>query len=291
MADLYDRARDCAAFVLGQTALRPRVGLILGSGLGAFADTIEGGVSIDYASIPGFVETTVQGHDGRLVIGRAEGVEVVVMAGRFHRYEGHDLDVVTFPVRVMRQMGVRYLFVTNSAGGINAAFDVGTLMIIDDHLNLFGGNPLTGENDERFGPRFPDMTEAYSAILRAELDAAAVDIGIEVAHGVYAGLAGPSYETPAEIRMLRVMGADAVGMSTVPEIIAANHGGMIAAGISCVSNKAAGMVADERLSHDHVKAAAQAVGDRFVALLRRVLSRMAASAAYDWSEPEWLSRG
>ena len=284
MDDVFGRAKDCADFVLGRSAHRPEIGLILGSGLGAFADALEDPVEVDYDEIPGFAQTTVEGHSGRLVLGRVAGLSAVVMAGRYHYYEGHSMEVVTFPVRVMHQMGVRILFVTNSSGGVNPDFGVGELMVIEDHLNLIGANPLVGHNEERFGPRFPDMSYAYDKVLRDEIDGAAADIGLPVQHGVYAGMVGPSYETPAEIRMLRTLGADAVGMSTVPEVIVANHAGMRVAGISCVANKAAGLDA-ERLTHDDVKASAMSVSERFVQLLQRTLARMAARPdEYGWGQ-------
>lgn len=283
---VFQRASACATHILSQTSHRPRVGFVLGSGLGAFAESLKDATRIDYTDIPGFYATTVPGHAGQMVLGLCGEIEVVAMSGRFHFYEGHDLDVVTFPVRVLRQMGVRYLFVTNSAGGINPEFEVGDLMIISDHLNFTGNNPLTGANIEGFGPRFPDMSRAYAPELCGEIAAAASDLGVRVRKGVYTGVLGPSYETPAEIRMFRTMGGDAVGMSTVPEVIVANHAGMTVAGISCISNMAAGML-DETLSHDDVKRAARLSSQNFVNLLLRTVERMKESPYYDWDLPEW----
>ncbi len=271
---------SCAQHVLAQSPHRPAIGLILGSGLGLFAHRLTDATWIDYSTIPGFPQVTVSGHDGKLVIGLCEGVPVVVMSGRFHYYEGHSIDAVVFPVRVFRQMGVRHLFVTNSAGGVKLGFDVGTLMIIEDHLNCTGINPLCGPNIGELGPRFPDMSEPYDAEIIREMEGAAQDLSIDVEHGVYLGVTGPTYETPAEIRMFRGMGADAVGMSTVPEVIIARHAGMRVAGMSCIANPAAG-ISDKELRHEDVKEAVEASGERFVALLQRTLARMRDDARFD----------
>lgn len=287
MTDLFDRACEGARSVLARTERRPRVAMILGSGLGAFAQSLEDAQSIPYAEIPGFAATTVSGHDGTLVLGRVGGVEVAVMSGRLHAYEGHGLEAVTLPVRVLRQMGVRYLVVTNSSGGINPAFGAGTMMLISDHINMFGSNPLVGHNDERFGTRFPDMSYAYDPELRAEMRATAAELGVRLEEGVYVGVMGPSYETPAEIRMFGRMGADAVGMSTVPEVIVANHGGLRVVGVSCVANPAAGLE-EVRLLHDDVKAAVDKVSAQFVALLRRFVERLGDDDRFDQGAPDWM---
>ncbi len=272
MSEVLKRANEGAQRVLASTSYRPRIGLILGSGLGAFAESLEDATSTPYAEIPGFVKTTVSGHAGRLVIGRSGDIPVMVMAGRFHAYEGHDLVQVTMPVRVMKQMGVEVLIITNSAGGINAKFPAGTLMLLTDHINMTGNNPLIGPNEDDFGPRFPDQTYVYDPELREQAHAVAAEKGIALQQGVYVGVMGPSYETPAEIRMLRVMGADAVGMSTVPEAIVANHAGMRIVGISCISNPAAGME-PERLDHSDVKATVATVEEQFIDLIRGIIGR------------------
>lgn len=256
----------------------PQVGLILGSGLGAFAGRLEGGVAIDYRDIPHFPLSGVESHAGRLVLGRAGGVECVAMQGRVHYYEGHDLETVTFPARTLIRLGARTLIVTNAAGGISERLNVGALMLIRDHLNLVGANPLRGHNDERLGPRFPDLSEAYDGELRRLATRAAEARGIALEEGVYAGLAGPSYETPAEIEMLRRLGGDAVGMSTVPEVIVANHMGARVLGISCITNAAAGTGAE--LSHDDVTETARRVESTFMALLEGILEALVA-------EPPW----
>jgi purine-nucleoside phosphorylase len=256
--------------------------VVLGSGLGAFADALADPVVIDYAELDGFPRPTIEGHSGQLLLGMHAGRGILVMSGRFHYYEGHSLEAVTFPVRVLRQLGVRYLLLSNSAGGINPDFEVGDLMVIRDHLNLIGSNPLWGPDEEAFGPRFPDMTAPYDPAIRKCMDDAAAARGLSLRRGVYAGLSGPSYETPAEIRMLRVLGADAVGMSTVPEVIVARHCGIRVAGISCISNKAAGM-GDETLDHGHVADAARGASDDFVGLLQGTIEQMSANPEFDWS--------
>lgn len=271
--NIVARAAACAEFVKERTSLRPRLGFVLGSGLGGFAQELTEAVRLPYDQIPGFYATTVPGHAGELVIGLCEGVPVVVMAGRFHAYEGHPMESVTFPVRALKALGVETLVLTNSAGGINADFEVGDLMVIEDHINFTGRNPLVGPNLDEYGPRFPDMSHAYRPALRQLLHQVAQDEGFSLRRGVYVSVLGPSYETPAEIRMFRAMGADAVGMSTVPEAIVANHAGMQVVGISCISNMAAGML-DEPLSHDDVKEAALKAGDRFVRLLRSFTARL-----------------
>lgn len=252
------------------------VGVILGSGLGAVADTVveSGGTALSYGEIPHFPTSSVEGHKGRLVYGIVGGVPVLLMQGRVHRYEGYPASSVVFPVRVLHALGVKRLVVTNAAGGLGAGFSAGDLMLIEDHLNLTGDNPLVGHNDARFGPRFPDMSEAYSRRLTALADDVAQARGLKLQRGVYAGLLGPSYETPAEIRMLRTLGAHAVGMSTVFEVIAASHLGMEVLGISCITNLAAGL-SDQKLSHDEVKDTATRVEAAFSGLILDLLPRLA----------------
>ncbi|ADG82513.1 purine-nucleoside phosphorylase [Thermincola potens] len=244
--------------------------MILGSGLGILADAVEDKKVIDYKDIPNFPVSTVEGHAGQLVFGRLEGKKVLLMNGRFHYYEGYHIKEVVYPVRVMQLLGIKILLVTNAAGGINHAFAPGDLMIIEDHINLMGTNPLLGPNEEEFGPRFPDMSEAYNKGLRKLAERVAKEEKIEYRKGVYAGLAGPSYETPAEIKYLRYIGADAVGMSTVPEVIVANHGGMRVLGISCITNMAAGVL-PQKLSHEEVMETANRVRDKFIKLVRGIV--------------------
>jgi purine-nucleoside phosphorylase len=272
MTTYYDRVLDAAAALEAQIA-RPEVAIVLGSGLGAFADRLEDAVTIPYDRIMHWPPSNVVGHAGRLVAGRMGTRQLAVLSGRAHYYEGHDLATVVFGVRVLGQLGVRVLILTNAAGGVNTSFAQGALMVIDDHLNLMGANPLMGPNDDRFGPRFPDMTEVYSQRLRAIADAAANAAGVPVAHGVYAALHGPSYETPAEIRFLRIIGADAVGMSTAPEAIAARHMGIEVLGISCITNMAAGVL-PQPLVHDEVMETARRVAGQFIALLEAILARL-----------------
>jgi purine-nucleoside phosphorylase len=273
--DLFSRTEAAAAFVLGQTDLRPQVGLVLGSGLGSFADDLTEAVGIPYADIPTFPCSTAIGHAGRLVFGKSGDVPVAVMQGRVHLYEGYSAAEVAFPTRVLARTGVRALILTNAAGGINVEYGQGALVIVRDHINLQGQNPLTGANDERFGPRFPDMSYAYSKRYREIALEEAQKLSIPPREGVYAALAGPSYETPAEIRYLQAIGADLVGMSTVPEAIAARHMGMNVLAISCVTNMAAGIL-DKALVHEEVLEVGRRVMGQFVALLRAVLPRVAA---------------
>jgi purine-nucleoside phosphorylase len=246
---------------------------VLGSGLGDFADTLLDAVATPYGEIPHWPASQVVGHAGRLVIGNVAGRRIAALSGRVHFYEGHDLGVVVFATRVMARLGVKHIILTNAAGGINTGFAQGALMIIDDHINLLGTNPLVGANDERFGPRFPDMTEVYSARLRAVADEAARVAGVAVSHGVYVAVHGPSYETPAEIRYLRTIGADAVGMSTVPEAIAARHMGVEVLGLSCITNMAAGVL-PQPLVHDEVMETARRVRGSFIALLEGIIERL-----------------
>jgi purine-nucleoside phosphorylase len=254
----------------------PDVAVVLGSGLGRFASTLESPRTLAYGDVPHWPSSTAVGHEGRLAIGQSTatgGRTVAALAGRAHAYEGYDFSAVAFAVRVVGLLGVKTLILTNAAGGIRTTLSPGALMVIDDHINLMGGNPLTGANDERFGPRFPDMTEVYSSRLRGLADEAAAALGLALSHGVYVGLHGPSYETPAEIRHLRAIGADAVGMSTIPEAIAARHMGLDVLGISCISNMAAGVL-PEPLSHDDVLATAERVSGQFVALLHEIVRRV-----------------
>jgi len=251
---------------------KPEIGLILGSGLGDIADEIEG-IRIPYEEIPGFEASTVQGHAGQLVIGKFCGKDVVAMQGRFHFYEGHPMSKVVFPVRIMKLLGIEKLLVTNAAGGICTDFVPGDLMIIEDHLNLTGTNPLIGKNDDDLGPRFPDMSNAYDKNLRAIVEEIGNELGIKLKKGVYAGLSGPTYETPAEVRMLRILGADAVGMSTVPEVIVANHMGIKVIGISCITNMASGIL-DQPLSHHEVIETTEEVKRDFTKLVKRIIEKI-----------------
>jgi purine-nucleoside phosphorylase len=274
MTDSYTRAESAAAFLLSQTRLRPQIGLVLGSGLGAFADDLTEAVRIPYAQIPSFPRSTAIGHAGQLVIGKSGEVPVAVLQGRAHLYEGYLPEEVAFPTRVLGRMGVRAVILTNAAGGINLDYGPGALVVLRDHINLQGRNSLAGANDDRFGPRFPDMTYTYTKRYREIALEEAKKLGIPPREGVYAGVLGPSFETPAEIRFLRTIGADLVGMSTIPEAIAARHMGMNLLAISCVTNMAAGIL-DQPLSHQEVLETTARVMGQFVALLRAVLPRVA----------------
>lgn len=271
---LYARASEAARLIRTRTAAEVAVAIVLGSGLGAFAGDLTEATEIPYDDIPGFARATVEGHAGRLVIGRAGEVTVAVMQGRFHFYEGYSLPDVTFPIRVLKLLGVRTLVLTNAAGSLNVEFTPGSLMVITDHLNLLGDNPLRGDNDERFGPRFPDLSTVYAPELQNIVIEEGSAMGIELRRGVYAALAGPSYETPAEIHMVRALGADAVGMSTVPEAIVARHMGMNVIGISCITNLAAG-VSNRPIDHSQVMQIGERVRGSFTELLRRVVKRLA----------------
>jgi purine-nucleoside phosphorylase len=270
----YARAERAARFILSKTKLRPKIALVLGSGLGSFAGELTDAVHIPYEKIPNFPRSTAVGHAGRLVIGKVEGIAVAAMQGRVHLYEGYSAREVAFAMRVFSRLGVRSAILTNAAGGMNLQFTQGALVVMRDHINLQGTNPLVGPNDERFGPRFPDMTQAYWRSYREIALEEAKRIGIGVHEGVYAALLGPSYETPAEIRYLRTIGADLVGMSTVPEVIAARHMGIRVLGISCVTNMASGIL-DRPLDHAEVLATGERVKGQFIALLRAVLPRIA----------------
>jgi purine-nucleoside phosphorylase len=279
VTDQFILADSAAQLILSRTSLRPRIGLVLGSGLGGFADTLTDATRVPYADIPSFPQSTAIGHAGRMVVGNVIGhagsVPVAAMQGRVHLYEGYSAQQITFPIRVFARMGVRAVILTNAAGGINRSYSQGALVLVRDHINLQGANPLTGPNDDRFGVRFPDMTQAYSRAYRGIAREEAAKLGITLHEGVYAALSGPSYETPAEIEYLHRIGADLVGMSTVAEVIAARHMGMNVLAISCVTNMAAGIL-DQPLSHQEVMETGERVKTTFEALLRAVLPRIAA---------------
>jgi purine-nucleoside phosphorylase len=274
----YERVEETASHIRSRCGAPPQVAVILGSGLGDFADRLLDASALPasdlpYADLPHWPASTVVGHSGRLVIGSLGTTRVAALAGRAHFYEGHDLSTVVFAVRVMGRLGVKQVILTNAAGGINTGFAQGALMIIDDHINLLGSNPLVGPNDDRLGARFPDMSEVYSSRLRRLADDAAASAGVPVTHGVYVATHGPSYETPAEIRFFRGIGADAVGMSTVPEAIAARHMGLEVLGISCITNMAAGVLPGV-LNHDEVMETARRVRGSFIALLEAIVARL-----------------
>jgi purine-nucleoside phosphorylase len=265
--------QSAADYIASRTALKPQVAVVLGSGLGAFAGELTDSVSVPYAEIPGFPQSTAIGHAGKLIIGKIGDVPTAVMAGRFHLYEGYTAQQAVIGVRVLAKLGAKSLIVTNAAGGIGQHLFEGVLVLISDHINLQGVNPLTGPNDDSIGPRFPDMTEAYSARYREIAQNAAGDLGIHLREGVYAAVPGPSYETPAEIRYLRTIGADLVGMSTVLEVIAANHIGMKVLGISCVTNLAAGL-SGKNLDHSDVLAIGERVRGTLVKLLKTIIPKL-----------------
>jgi purine-nucleoside phosphorylase len=269
----FERVEEAASALRGRCGTLPETAIVLGSGLGDFADTLLDAIATPYGQIPHWPASNVVGHAGRLVIGNVSGKRVAALSGRVHYYEGHDLGTVVFPIRVMGRLGVKRVILTNAAGGINTGFGQGALMIIDDHINLLGSNPLVGTNDDRFGPRFPDMSEVYSKRLRGIADEAARAKDVPVSHGVYVAVHGPSYETPAEIRCFRTIGADAVGMSTVPEAIAARHMGLDVLGISCITNMAAGVL-PQPLVHDEVMETARRVRGSFIALIEGILERV-----------------
>ncbi|WP_082235976.1 purine-nucleoside phosphorylase [Halobacillus massiliensis] len=267
--------KEAAAFIRENLTTTPAVGLILGSGLGVLAEEIQNPIQISYKDIPHFPESTVSGHKGQLVIGELEGRQVIAMQGRFHYYEGYDMKQVTFPVRVMKELGVETLFVTNAAGGINESFNAGDLMVITDHINNMGDNPLIGANDDDLGPRFPDMSEAYDRRLIDHAMKSADRLGLKIQRGVYIGNKGPVYETGAEVRMLRTWGGDAVGMSTVPEVTVANHAGIRVLGISCISNMAAGIL-DQPLTHEEVIETTAHVREDFLSFVKDLLKTLPA---------------
>src|SRR6476469_9094235 len=267
---LYERAEQAARIISSRTTETPRLAIVLGRGLGGVADDFDEPVGIPYEEIPGFARSTAEGHAGRLVIGKIDQVPLVAMQGRVHFYEGYSLEQVPFPILAFKLLGIKTLILTNAAGGVNVQLTQGALMVLSDHLNLMGDNPLRGPNDSRFGPRFPDLTSAYSPELQEIAVAEAKALGVEIRRGIYAALAGPSYETPAEIHLLRGLGADAVGMSTVPEAIVARHMGLEVLGISCITNMAAG-ISDEPINHEEVMATGDRVRETFAELLRRVI--------------------
>lgn len=270
----FASAQSAAKFLLSQTPVRPKIGLVLGSGLGGFADELADATRIPYTNIPFFPRSTAVGHAGQMVFGTAGGIPVAVMQGRVHLYEGYSAREVAFPMRVLDQMDVHAVVLTNAAGGINLEYKQGALVVLTDHINLQGHNSLTGPNDDRFGPRFPDMTQAYWKPYREIALQAAAKLGKTLYQGVYAALLGPNYETPAEIRYLRTIGADLVGMSTVPEVIVARHMGLKVLAISCVTNMAAGIL-DQTINHEEVLETGERVKGDFVALLRAVLPQIA----------------
>jgi purine-nucleoside phosphorylase len=269
----YDQVKEAADAIRARVPEIPAIGVVLGSGLGDFANSLGAAVAIPYGELPHWPASRVIGHEGRLVVGTSGGRTIAALAGRVHLYEGHDARTVTFATRVLGRLGVKTLILTNAAGGVNTGFAQGALMVIDDHLNLMGSNPLVGDNDERFGHRFPDMTEVYSSRLRGIADRAGKAINLVLPHGIYVGLLGPSYETPAEIRYLRTIGADAVGMSTVPEAIAARHMNMDVLGISCITNMAAGVL-PAPLDHADVMETARRIRGQFIALLEGVIGQI-----------------
>lgn len=282
----YENAVEAAEFIRSKYPHQIRTGVVLGSGLGAFADELENAVRLPYGEIPHFVKATVAGHAGRLVLGELDGKHVAVQQGRFHHYEGYSMEQVMFPIRVFGRMGIENVILTNAAGSLNTDIRPGELMLITDHMNCIGVNPLRGPNDERFGPRFPDMTSVYDPELQTIAHEAAEALSQErfdtrldkekrdvLKRGIYCALSGPTYETPAEVRLYRMFGADAVGMSTVPDAIAARHQGMKVLGISCITNMAAGME-EGGIDHEHVMATGAAIADIFKELLRRILSRI-----------------
>jgi purine-nucleoside phosphorylase len=278
MNDLFTRAEAAAQFLLSQTSLRPKIGLILGSGLGAFADSLANSTRVPYAQIPAFPRSTAIGHAGQMVIGNVGNIPVAAMKGRAHLYEGYSAQEIAFPIRVLGRMGIRAVILTNAAGGINLKYQQGALVLIKDHINLQGHNPLVGPNDDRFGVRFPDMTHAYTKAYAKAAQEQAAKLGLSLEDGIYAALLGPSYETPAEIRYLRTIGADLVGMSTVAEVIAARHMGIKVLAISCVTNMAAGIL-DQVLSHQEVMETGDKVRGQFEALLQAVLPTISADVA------------
>lgn len=282
----YENAVEAAEFIKSRYDKPIETALVLGSGLGAFADEVENAVSIPYAEIPHFALSTVEGHAGRLVLGEVEGVSVAVQNGRFHYYEGYEMEQVMFPMRTFGRLGVKNVVLTNAAGSVRTSMKPGTLMLIRDHINLMGVNPLRGKNDERFGVRFPDMTEVYSRKYQQiahdeaqKMEIERIEKGLDkdrrqiLRRGVYCALSGPTYETPSEIRMMRLLGGDAVGMSTVPEAIAARHQGLNVIGISCITNMAAGM-SDDIIHHEEVMEIGARVASTFKELLRRIITKL-----------------
>lgn len=269
---MQEKLNKSVQYIQSIKAAKPKIGLVLGSGLGVFVDQIENKTIIPYNDIPHFKRTTVEGHEGRLILGTVRGVEVAVMQGRFHAYEGHSMEDVVFPVRMLHKLGIKTLILTNAAGGVNLSYRPGDLSIIKDHINLMGTNPLIGPNDNKMGPRFPDMSHAYDPQLNSIMKEVSAQLGHKIHEGVYVGVMGPTYETPAEIRMFRILGGDMVGMSTVPESIAANHLGLKVCGISCITNMGAGII-DQKLKHEDIKDEAMKAMDHFTALLNNSIEK------------------
>ena len=273
MDERYEKALEAAKYIRSRINASPEIGVVLGSGLGSFADKLKGAIEVDYKDIPGFPVSTVKGHAGKLICGSIGNKTILAMKGRFHYYEGYDVSRVVFYVWVFRLLGINSLLITNAAGGINKDYKPGDLMIIRDHISFFAPSPLRGENLNEFGERFPDMTEVYSRKLIETAREVAMDLQIDIKEGVYAFTQGPMYETPAEIRALRILGADAVGMSTVPETIAAKHAGMDILGISCITNMASGIL-DKSLNHAEVVSAAKEAEHKFSSLVAGVIEKL-----------------
>ena len=269
--DLMAKINAAAEYILSHVEARPTIGMVLGSGLGDFADTLENPVRIAFSDIPNFPQPTVAGHAGALVFGEKMGQSVVVLQGRIHFYEGLPMQEITLPVRVLAAIGVKTLVLNNAPGGVNTSYEPGTLMLISDHINYSGANPLIGQNLDAFGPRFPDVSDVYTKAIREKVKAVAAEAGMKIREGVYMMFSGPSYETPAEVRMARIVGADAVGMSTVPEALIAAHCGMQVVGMSCITNMAAGVL-DVKLDHSEVVETANRVHDEFHQLLNLILT-------------------
>lgn len=272
---MIEKCREAVSFIKKQMPANftPKVGIVLGSGLGHYGTTLKAAVNIKFSDIPHFCPTTIEGHEGKLITGMVGKVPVVVMQGRIHAYEGHDLHQVTFPIRVMKELGITHIFITNAAGSINENFKPGTIVAIADHINLTGKNALVGKNAIELGPRFPDMTEGYSKELIEIMTKAALDLGFAMPTGIYCGVLGPSYETPAEIKMMRIIGGDLVGMSTVQEVIVANHAGLKVAGISCITNLAAGLSRD-KLNHEEVKREAAKINEKITHLINKSIEAL-----------------
>ncbi|WP_373598327.1 purine-nucleoside phosphorylase [Paraclostridium bifermentans] len=273
MGSLYEKIQESKNYIQSKIKKSPEIGLILGSGLGVLGDEIENPVKIKYNEIPNFPVSTVEGHSGQLVIGELQGKIVIAMQGRFHFYEGYSMESVTFPVRVMKELGVKTLIVTNAAGGANKDFNPGDLMIIKDHINFSGHHPLIGPNDNRLGVRFPDMSTAYTPKYRDLAKECAKELGIDVKEGVYTFFSGPTYETPAEVKLAQILGSDAVGMSTVPEVIVARHSNLDVIGISCITNMAAGIL-NQPLNHEEVIETTQKVKSEFLSLVKSIVSKL-----------------
>lgn len=268
-----DKINKCVQYIQRRIEFIPEVAVVLGSGLGYFAEEIEKVAEIAYADIPGFPQSTVEGHQGKFIFGYVGETPVVLMQGRVHYYEGYTMEDVVLPIRVMRMLGAQKLILTNAAGGINHTFKVGDFMLITDHISSFVPSPLIGANKEELGSRFPDMTDVYDAVFREEAKAIAADLGIGLQEGVYVQLSGPNYETPAEIRMYQTLGADAVGMSTVCEAMVANHMGMRICGISCITNMASG-IAQHQLSHAEVQETAERVSDSYKKIIKKIINKI-----------------